>query len=82
MFLKDADSCIRTSGFYIREQSLGAGETIEGHLVQPPTQCLSHWPCAELHLIYAAGQKESKVTVLRVKSLLIAANECSLKQLP
>lgn len=44
MFLKDADSYIGTSGSSIWEKNLGAGETNEGRMVQPPTQCLSQWP--------------------------------------
>lgn len=43
MVLKDADSFIGTSGFCPWEKNLGAGETDEGHLIQPPTHCLSQW---------------------------------------
>lgn len=41
MFLKDTDSFIETSGSDLWEQNLGAGDTLKGHLAQPPMHCLS-----------------------------------------
>lgn len=38
------DSFGEASGYDTWEQNLGAGKTTEGHLVQPPTHCLSQWP--------------------------------------